>query len=239
MAVTVQMINDKARLIMQDQGTEGVRWLNSEVIGWVNSGLNEVVMLKPNSLVNNESFLLVTGSSKQVLPSTTGKQALLLLDIPRNLGADGATPGLAIIPIERRVLDLTMRNWHVVDSTQAAVKHFIYDVRDPMHFYIYPPLPSTAYVEIVYTREPNDVTALADTIDLSDIYESCLVDYVLYRAYSKDSDFAGKMDRALTHYKAFLSALGGKEQAESANASSNMFATKPANLPPGAAGQGQ
>lgn len=238
MAVTAQRINDKARLILQDQGAEGVRWLNAEVIGWINSGLNEVVMFKPNSLVNNESFQLAANSTRQTLPSSTGKKALLLLDISRNLGADGLTSGGAIIPIDRRVLDLTIRNWHVVDSTQTAVKHYMYDPRDPLHFYVYPAMQSAVYVEIIYSRCPNEITALADSIDLPDIYENCLIDYVLYRAYSKDSDFTGKSERALTHYKAFISALGGKQQAESATAApAGMFAEAPRPAQPQAQGQ--
>jgi hypothetical protein len=225
MAVTVQMINNKARFIMQDEGDEGVRWLNEEVIGWVNSGLKEVVILKPNSLVNNEPFQITAGNTKQTLPSSEGKQALMLLDVPRNLGADGVTPGLPILPIARRILDLTLRTWHIVDPTQTAVKHFTYDNNDPKTFYIYPPLVTAAYIEIVYSREPLTVSTLADTVDISDIYESCLVDYVLYRAYSKDSDLSGKMERAAGHYKSFINALGGKQQAE--NSSAGGSAAKP------------
>jgi hypothetical protein len=51
---------------------------------------------------------------------------------------------------------------------------------------------------------------------LDDIYANCLLDYILYRAYQKDSEYAGNAQRSMMHYQGFSNALGIKTQADSA-----------------------
>ncbi len=55
------------------------------------------------------------------------------------------------------------------------------------------------------TGSPNVVTG---NIGVNDIYGNVLQDYVLYRAYMKDSEYAGNAQRAGVHYGAFANALG-------------------------------
>jgi hypothetical protein len=71
-------------------------------------------------------------------------------------------------------------------------------------------------VELVYSSYPTDITEPADgalytavtgNISVPDIYANTLVDYVLYRAYTKDAEFAGNAQRATAHYGAFSAAL--------------------------------
>jgi hypothetical protein len=93
----------------------------------------------------------------------------------------------------------------------------MYDARDPKVFYVYPPAASTgASVELVYSAYPTDITEPADgavysavsgNISLPDIYGNVLADYILYRAYTKDSEYAGNAQRAQAHYAAFQAAL--------------------------------
>jgi hypothetical protein len=52
------------------------------------------------------------------------------------------------------------------------------------------------------------------SIALNDIYANVILDYVLYRAYSKDSDYAGNAQRAANHYTAFNNSLGNRVQVE-------------------------
>ena len=59
--------------------------------------------------------------------------------------------------------------------------------------------------------EPADgatYTAVTGNISLPDIYGNVLQDYILYRAYTKDSEYAGNAQRAQAHYAAFANALG-------------------------------
>jgi hypothetical protein len=82
---------------------------------------------------------------------------------------------------------------------------------------VYPPAASTgASLDVVYGAYPTDVvepasgdyTAVSGDVDLLDIHANALLDYILYRAYSKDSEYAGNAQRAVNHYTAFMNALG-------------------------------
>jgi len=56
---------------------------------------------------------------------------------------------------------------------------------------------------------PNETPlVLGTTINIDDIYANALVDYMLYRAYSKDAEYAGNAQRAVAHYTAFSNSLG-------------------------------
>jgi hypothetical protein len=93
----------------------------------------------------------------------------------------------------------------------------MYDPRDPKVFYVYPPAASSgASVEVVYSAYPSDITEPADgavytavtgNISLPDIYANLLTDYILYRAYTKDAEYAGNAARAQAHYGSFQAAL--------------------------------
>lgn len=196
------LFSKAARLLVDETN---VRWTNAELIGWLNSGQREIVLLKPNSLTTNAAVAMTAGT-KQSLPAT----GLMLIDVVRNMGLDGLTPGRAVTAISRDVLDTSIPDWHAA-TPSAAAKHYVYDARDPKVFYLYPPQPaSPAKLEIVYSVAPADIDIDTDTITVDDIYEGCLIDYILYRAYSKDADFAGNGERAMAHYQAFQSALGLK-----------------------------
>jgi len=219
--VTGQNITDKASILLLDIG--GVRWpAATELLGWVNSGMKEVVLQKPNALTLTSSIPMVAGT-KQTIPSTS----ISLLELVRNMGADGLTPGAAIGIIDRNLLDTMNPYWHT--STPATeTTNFCYDLRDLKTFYCLPPQPvgTVQKVEAVMSINPVTLTALSQVISLDDIYETVLIDYVLYRAFSKDAEHAANMQRADYYHKAFLSALGVKAQSESLFSAAVKFVQK-------------
>ena len=200
----------KAQTILQD--TTGIRWpVDGELLGWLNDGQREVVLNKPEASVKNESVVLTAGSTKQTIPAT----GIMLMDITRNMGAAGTSPGKAIRLVSRDVLDAQRPDWHADANTGSYIQHFMYDPRDPKTFYVYPKAPATAhYLEVVYSAAPTDCATTASTIGIDDIYANALIDYVLYRAYSKDADYAQNGQLALAHFTAFMNSLGIKTQNE-------------------------
>jgi len=64
-----------------------------------------------------------------------------------------------------------------------------------------------AYIEIVYSDVPTDLSSESSTIGIDDIYGNALIDYVLYRCYMKDAEFAGNAQRASQHYQLFLNSV--------------------------------
>lgn len=217
--LTVLSILSRASILLQD--TTNVRWPQDELLGWLNDGQREVVIYKPNASTKNVAFQLAAGT-KQSLPS----DGVSLIDIVRNMGTTGTTPGRSVRIVMREILDAQVPDWHSA-TPDAWVKHFVYTPLDPRTFYVYPPQPAVTrgYVESVYSCAPADAV-LGGAITLDDIYQPVLLDYVLFRAYSKDVEYAADSARVQSYQNSYLATLSGKAKGE---ATTNPNATAPAN----------
>ena len=201
--LTGQNIVDRVRRVIQDTTNGGTRWKDAELLDWVNDAQREIVLVKPNSNAVTADVTMAAGT-KQSLPPT----GLQLLAVIRNTG------GAAIRRVERAILDAENPDWHTETPNNTAV-HYIFDEDDAETFYLYPPQEGTpGSVELVYSAAPTDLGSLASTISLNDIYANVIIDYVLYRAYSKDADYAGNNQRANNHYVAYNNSLGNRVQRE-------------------------
>lgn len=207
MTIAVNNLIIKVRAELNDEDSDNYRWSDTELIGWLNSGLKEAAIHKPDIYIMVSSVLLVSGT-KQSLPSG----GIQLMDIIRNMGSAGATPGDAIRPIDRQALDTMFPNWHS-DTSSAVVKHFVFDERYPLVFYVYPPNTGT-YVEEIYGATPPAVAA-GGNLSVEDIWEPALIDYVCYRAHRKDSDNSSANSATSdSYFRSFLLALGAKDAIE-------------------------
>lgn len=203
----VDLINTAQTTLLDPSG---VRWTKLELLGYLNEGHREVVVLRPDAKVANEVFVCAA-SSKQTLPTS----GLRLLDVVRNY------LGQSIRQIDREVLDNLMPNWHEYPTAgTTTVEHYVYNPLDPKVFYLFPRPTNLARVEIIYSVCPPPITStqstLSDlattTIGLDDVYANALLNYVLYRAYAKDADFNPNAQKAMTYLQAFQQALGVKTQ---------------------------
>ena len=207
MATTVTSILTNVSSLLQD--TTNVRWTLAQLTVWLNDGQREIAVLKPNAYIKNSTVRLAAGT-KQVVPS----DGIYLIDIPRYLGTDGSTPSYAIKSISREILDNQVPDWHATKYANARPKHFIYDELDPKRFYVYPPQPSSGfgYVDVIYGAIPPDA---ATNITLPDEYSPALVNYILYRAWTQDSEWANNQALAANYYDKFMTLLTGKAKGES------------------------
>ena len=205
MTIAAQSIIRRVVETMQDNTS--VRWPVAELVRYLNDGQREVVLYRPDSMVTNATVALVAGA-KQAVPTNGSK----LIDVIRNTAGTKRSVRMTV----RNILDTQSPNWYNLAGV-TEILHYMYDARDPKVFYVYPPAASTgASVEIVYSAYPTDITEPADgavysavtgNISLPDIYGNVLADYILYRAYTKDSEYAGNAQRAQAHYAAFQAAL--------------------------------
>ena len=87
---------------------------------------------------------------------------------------------------------------------------------DPRNFYVYPGIASgqNAFIEIVFSNSPTDLANTSATISVDDIYANAIIDFVLYRAYMKDAEYAGNAQRAQNHYQLFTASIGQGGQAQ-------------------------
>ena len=204
--ITATSIISKAQVLAQD--TTAIRWPVVEWLGWLNDAQREIAIARPNSFTKIASVPMVVGT-KQAIPS----DGIMFLEYIRAMGAGGTTPGITARKVDRRLLDSQVPAWHTVTAT-AAPQHYVFDQMAPKSFYVYPPSTGSVQAEILYSASPTDVVAVGNTISVDDIYATVLLDYLLYRAYSKDSEFVGNAERALVYRKAFDSALGLKTAAD-------------------------
>ena len=206
MAITAQSIVHRVVDILQD--TTSVRWPVSELVRYLNDGQREVVLYRPDATIKSATVACVAGA-KQSLPTDGAK----LIDVIRNSASAGTNK--AVRMVAREVLDAQIPNWYGLTG-ELDVVHFTYDPRDPKTFFVYPPALTTTRVDITYSAFPTDITEpaagstygdVSGNLDLPDIYGNVVTDYILYRAYSKDSEYAGNAQRAQAHYGAFANAL--------------------------------
>lgn len=212
MAITAQTIVDEAEVILMD--TDNDHWGATELFGYAKDGEKESSINKPDIYVKNEDVILVEGT-KQTIPD----DGIHLIDIIRNMGTDGATIGDAITLVDKKSFDAIDRSWHTATAS-AVVEHFMFDLRDPSRFYVYPPQPNASfgYVDMIWAAIPPTIATIASNINLDDIYKHALLNYILYRAYSRDADAsADGGNKANLYYQMFLRGLGIKDAKEAAD----------------------
>jgi hypothetical protein len=196
------------RVVETLQDTTSIRWPVAELVRYLNDGQREIIVHRPDAMVTNASVSLASGT-KQSLPANGAK----LIDVVRNSAGNKR----AIRMCAREILDAQSPGWHNLSGVTEIV-HFMFDPRDPKVFYVYPPAAASgASVDLVYSALPTDIAepaagtdfgAVTGNISVPDIYSNALQDYVLYRAYTKDSQYAGNEARAQARYAAFANALG-------------------------------
>lgn len=209
---------DRAQRIMLDE--TNVRWPLPELCMWLNDAQREVVLQKPNALSKTVVMKLEQGTY-QALPG----DYLKLLRVVRNITAE--TPyrqgGRAVRIVSREILDTQSPYWHdgAMTPFKRDVKHVCFDEQDQRAFYVYPGNDGTGSVELVVSVQPaaikptgdaNELDSYRVPIELQDIYGNALLDFILYRGYAKDAQFAGAAERAVLHYQQFANSLGMKVQ---------------------------
>jgi hypothetical protein len=200
MALTVSNVLTRAQDVIQD--TTNVRWPQAELLRWLNDCRRDIAIVRPDLYATTQTVTLVTGT-KQTLPAAGTR----FLDAVRNVDAVTNDPEGAVRIVEREVLDAQRPDWHTETPT-SALKHFMFDERNPRVFYVYPPAVSGHKLDIVYSVTPTEITDVNTELTNEDIYTGAIVDYLCYRAFSKDAEYAGNAGRAASHYQAFATALG-------------------------------
>lgn len=184
------------------------RWSDDELIRWINDSRMAILTRRPQALSKLASVALVKGT-KQALPD----DGVQLLDIVRNMGSDGKTPGRSIRRTDRQNIDDMDLYWHKATES-AEISQFTYDDRNPKIFFVQPPAKAGTTIEISYAQIPAAVAALTDELDIGLESLDAVLNYVCYRAKSKDSEYANAGEAA-AFYGAFNDALGVTTQAQS------------------------
>jgi hypothetical protein len=222
----------KARDIMLDASVillddEHVRWPLDELARWIDDGVSAIITAKPNTAPAIEEMTLARGTRQRL---SDDPAIVRLLDVPRNM--DVSRPGAGgrmIRPTTRANLDTMEPRWHdpAYMPFRREVRQVVFDELDPRSFFTFPGNDGLGKVEILIAKLPKTVisqkTGDGSTlshwdcpIGIPDNYRTALLDYVLYRCFSKEEP-AASAGRAVTHYQAFASTVGIQVQVEKAN----------------------
>lgn len=209
MTTTARSIIERAHTVLSD--ADGVRWPAYELVAWLNDAQRQYLVKRPDQKVTTEAVSLVAGF-RQTIPAN----AIALQDIPNN-AAGGKR---RIDKINMWTLDAVSPNWRS-STPSTEVRHFMHDLREPRVFQVYPPAATGAAVDMTYTPYPTDVPipvdgAIASTvtgnIDLPDHAAEALLNFVLYKAYSKDAEFGGNSNTAAGYLALFNAAVESQLQ---------------------------
>jgi hypothetical protein len=209
-ATTALTIINRAQRILLESGT-GVRWTQTELLDWLNAGQQEIVALRHDAGAKIGTAQLAAGV-KQTIPN----DGIMLLDVLRNMGTNGTTPGAIVRKVPREALDALVPSWTAMTAV-SAIKHYTFNVQTPKVWHCYPPSDGTGYVELLYVAMPLAIAGVNDNITLDDVYANALLDYVLYRAYSKDAETPANAELAVAYRNAFDNGLGLRAGTDAAN----------------------
>ena len=218
---TVKVVDLISRALTILKDPTAVRWTAVELQGWLNDGYREIVNRRPDANAQVGNFTCTAGYRQSI--TTTFANAQRLLEVIANKSSLSNKRSIRLV--DRQSMDDQIPGW--TDSTPSiSIEKYMFDHRLPKEFLTYPQAKAGTLVEIVYSTFPaahalTEVQlmnpATATTINLDDTYANPLLDYMLYRAYSKDSEQQGNAARAVAHFQAMMNSLAGintSEQAE-------------------------
>lgn len=213
-------ILERAARVLEDP--EYVRWTKAEMLVWLSEAQVAIARI-PGTYTKTACIDLVKGV-RQTLPS----DAWGLITVSHNVDEDDY-PLDAVRLVTRSLLDCYEPRWHSGPRRQM-VENYIYDERDPKTFFVYPPNDGYGRVELTYMALPPEIEDETDETAFDKSYDPALVSYILWRAHSKDADYAPGAQNAAQYFQAFQSDL---TQA----VTSRSLATPNATLTPGAVNQ--
>lgn len=206
--VTTKIITSRVNNLLNDP--DYIRWSEAELLDYLNDALKAVVIRRPDAhVVELDAFVCAEGT-KQSLPD----HALRLIDIICNASGRAITG-----PYKRKVLDENYVNWYA-GKEAAEAQLYVYDERRPKTFYLYPGVVADTEIELSYSKAPDAITLAqheaGQVIPLDDIYQNAIIEWVQYRCYGKDAEYAADPAKSTSHLNAFENQLGIKNQADGA-----------------------
>jgi hypothetical protein len=206
MTVPVTDVLSEVRTLLIDNGS-APRWSDNELCDYVMDAERSVMAIYPASTARRFVLPLQMGS-RQVMASNVHT----LLTIIRNCDVTGEHPGRAVRLAMREQLDAFNPGWHT-DKPSDVAQSYIYDPSETA-FYVYPPNTGNGYVDVLYSQIPPhlDPAVPGAALAVRDIYKTPVIDFVLFRAHSKDADYAGGLGVAGTFLQSFTQFMGANSQ---------------------------
>ncbi|MDR1685220.1 MAG: hypothetical protein LBR82_02060 [Desulfovibrio sp.] len=179
------------------------------LVDYFNSAVLSIILQRPDATAVTKPVQLLPGMVQKI-----PRDALLMVELVRNLGEDGETPGPAIAPIAPDIL----LAWGFSGQTGKTVENFAYDrSTNPQIYYVYPCVPECpdVYVEMTYSAHARIVISPDECLPLTDNYAPAVFHHMLASILSGDSE-TSNFSKAQYHMKMYQQVLGIKSQVDAA-----------------------
>lgn len=202
--VTVKHLVLMALDLLKDEGND--YWSEPDLVNFYNRSASAVVSLRPDANTVNSVIKLAAGAS-QTIPSRGNK----LIDVIRNMGTDGETPGVAITATDKQLMGLYEPSWPTATQDDEVRNWASVSGR---RFVVYPPNDGNGHVEIVMAETPpqinHDGGGLWEValVGVEDEYVNAVFYHMMFLSHSKDGDLPGDENLARHYYGLFQAALG-------------------------------
>lgn len=216
---------------LHDVSPQFTRWTERELVGWLNDAQRAIAKYLPSSCSRVDVVRLKPGTKQSVeriaqsdiIPgdgsSATAVTGIALIDVRRNMGASGSTPGSVLRIVDREILDSIYPEWHTKTGTPTQ---YVFAPATPKVFYVSPGVSGSLWVELAFIAVPTTLSPTGGygmdgsstvTITVADTYTDDLINYVLARAYMKDAEFAANSQLAASHTALFTSSINAQAAA--------------------------
>ena len=186
----------------------------ASLVDFCNNALRQIALNRPDATAITETILLQPGV-RQLIPSPalhrSSKKALSLIELVRNMGSDGDTPGEPIFIASRDAM--SAYNWGV---SGLSVDNYAYDFKvNPQVYLVYPGVSDSedVFVEATYSAEPTQIFSAYEEIPIPQTFSGPIMHWMLYEIFSGDNS-SSNTAKAQHHMTAFYQALGVKLKAD-------------------------
>ena len=203
MAITVQSIVDKlADGILNDSNND--RWSVDELVDWINDAQLQIATSTSDGYLVTTANVTVDSGSRQTMPA----DAIRLIDITNAEDGSGA---LYLVVRKQKLYAAVLGTAFYNTTATDRVKEWYYDDANPLEFEVYPKGNGSGGLEIVYAAHPPTLVIGSSDIGVPAHYSTAIIDYVAYRAFSKDTeDVSADLGRASAFFQAFAVGIGMK-----------------------------
>jgi hypothetical protein len=214
MGLPVQRLLDAALAELEDNepGYEYSRWTKPEMLGYVASAVAALHFYKPDLFQARALVRLRPGDVQQVDGSHSR-----ILSLEDNADANGAV-GAPIYASNHDTTKALRRPNQFSPMEPYRVRSCAVDKDNPRVYYVNPPAPEypRAHAWGFFQFSPPEIVDAGQDIELPATdaagWFNALLDFVLFRAFAKDTESNTSRTKSRDHEIAFMNAVGAKNR---------------------------
>lgn len=214
MTIAISTIINAAARELYD--VDNIKWSRSELLGFVSEAEKQIMVLHPQNNSTVDTIDLAAGC-QQAVPI----EAHQLVDVYHNVASDNLTPRRAVRMVSRRLMNSYEPGWMYAAQT-TEVQNVIFDEQDKRHFWVYPPNNGEGKLNIAYLAVSEPYATEEDNLRISDAYYTAALEFVLFRACSKQAPFSPGPSEASRHFALFTAAMTVKADSEAVNSPNDL-----------------